>query len=406
MLTGPGRAAAADSPNPCAPAPVTRGLHASMERLGTIALHYFFGLAGSPITFAECVGERAIPLGERAGTGEITDFPAATLWRCGRLVRRFAAVQAQPNGSFDRGATSVRTRSCADRFALELPRRVATGREVRIRIVDRWGIAGVRTKLCVARPGGRLRCRAVVFVSAATATRRVRASVRGRWRIELRVARERVRAELAVGVRSAAPRAPREVVLATGDSTMDGLVGVLADELGASARVVGDVRLGYAISSQGGLAAIAEDQVARLRPRTTVVSVGANEGWPMRAAADGVTYPCCQQQWIDELVRRVRDAMRVYARRGRVFWLTLPAPRFPERVQTFAAANAAILRAAPGVPAVRVLRMDTLFTPNGFSEFIRYRGRDVRVRAIDGIHLNLAGNEIAARELARAMREG
>ena len=55
------------------------------------------------------------------------------------------------------------------------------------------------------------------------------------------------------------------------------------------------------------------------------------------------------------------------------------------------------MRAGRDIGGVRVLRMDLLFTPHGYREVMRYRGRDVRVREADGIHLNVAGTAIAAR---------
>jgi hypothetical protein len=73
-------------------------------------------------------------------------------------------------------------------------------------------------------------------------------------------------------------------------------------------------------------------------------------------------------------------------------------------VPIFAAANAGILRAAEGLPDVHVVRLDLVFTPNGYRDVIRYRGRTVRVREPDGIHLNVAGAEIAAREVVAALR--
>jgi hypothetical protein len=51
-----------------------------------------------------------------------------------------------------------------------------------------------------------------------------------------------------------------------------------------------------------------------------------------------------------------------------------------------------------------VLRMDLLFSPDGYRETIHYRGRDVRVREPDGVHLNFAGARIAAREVVDALR--
>ena len=49
-------------------------------------------------------------------------------------------------------------------------------------------------------------------------------------------------------------------------------------------------------------------------------------------------------------------------------------------------------------------RMDVVFTPDGYREVIRYRGRDVDVRDVDGVHLNVAGTAIAAKIVAAELR--
>jgi hypothetical protein len=100
--------------------------------------------------------------------------------------------------------------------------------------------------------------------------------------------------------------------------------------------------------------------------------------------------------------------MDIYARSGRarVLWLTSPLPRPERRVRSVIGANAAIVAAGAGLPNVTILRMDLVFTPNGYRDVIRYRGRDVAVRADDGVHLNVAGTAIAASIVAHALRGG
>ena len=71
--------------------------------------------------------------------------------------------------------------------------------------------------------------------------------------------------------------------------------------------------------------------------------------------ADGAAHECCDAQWVDEYVRRVRRTMVGYGRR--VFWLTIPAPKDERRAPIFAAANAGILRAAQGLAEVHVVRL-------------------------------------------------
>jgi hypothetical protein len=400
----PAASAQVPAANPCAPGPVNAVLVANATRVGFVDAH-FVGALGQPVTFFECVGGEARKLGELASPEEQTNFYSATTWRCGRLVRHFAATAKLADGSTVRGVSDLRTRSCANRFELAVTRVVARGRRARIGIVDRWGIGGVRTRLCITPPRGHRTCRTVVFAARTSAILSFRATRRGRWRVELTAPGARVRGTVAVGVRPVAAKRALPTILATGDSTMQGIESFLGDDLGDEAKVHSDVRPGFAISKGDEWQAVAQAQAARLRPKATVVSIGANEGWPM-VAGDGVKHECCDEPWIAEYARRVRAAMQTYLRQGRsrVVWLTLPAPRDAIRIPIFAAVNTAILRAAQGVAGVRVVRLDSLFTPNGWREVMPYKGRDVRVRAGDGIHLSIAGEQIAEQAVLPALR--
>jgi hypothetical protein len=391
--------------NPCAPAIANGVFSALTNRAGLVDLRWYRA-GGAPVAYFECVDGVAQPLGVRSHqVGDFTTFRAATTWRCDRLTRRFVAATLRPDGMLARGSSGVRTSSCARRFELDLPRRAAAGHVTKIRIVDRWGLGGIAVKLCVAPPRHLLECRDVRFAPAArAATRRLRPDANGRWRVELRVRSHRVRGAIAVGVDAIDGPVP-PTVLATGDSTMQGVESFLAEELGDEATVVSDVRPGLAISKRNPLLPIALKQVARVKPHTTVVSIGAVEGFAMRGA-DGASHNCCDEAWVTEYARRVRESMLIYRQRerGRVFWLTIPGPSDPARVPIVAAVNSAIVRAAVDLKRVRVLRMDLIFTPQGYRDVMRYRGRDIRVREGDGIHLNVAGTAIAARAVAQALR--
>jgi hypothetical protein len=97
--------------------------------------------------------------------------------------------------------------------------------------------------------------------------------------------------------------------------------------------------------------------------------------------------------------------MKTYIRggRGRVFWLTIPTPRDVEVANVVGIVNRAILRAAEGLAGARIVRLDSIFTPNGYREYMPYRGRWVRVRQSDGGHLTATGAAIAAEAVAKAM---
>ena len=390
---------------PCVNPHVTNFLGADATHPGVISL-YFFGAEGAPVTYYECADGRARKLGALASAaGTATVLHDATTWSCERLVRRFVATAPRSDGSLATGSYSVRTRSCAQRFELEVPRRVAPGRQIHLRVVDSWGIGGVRTELCISSPGRERRCSALAFPHAVgVASRRLRPHTRGRLGLELRVGSHRTHTAVAVGGGSAGTRRAVPTLLATGDSMMQGIDGFLADDLGDAVRVRSDVRPGTAIGKNLDWLDWSRSQAASIHPSVTVVAIGANEGWPMTTPA-GATVECCDEAYVAEYTRRVRAMMRRYLRhgRGRVVWLTLPAPREGRHTPIFTAVNQAFLRAADGLERVTVLRTDLLFSPNGYRDVMRYRGERVRVREPDGIHLNVAGTAIAATAIARVL---
>ncbi|MBW3652288.1 MAG: hypothetical protein KY433_01595 [Actinobacteria bacterium] len=394
-----------------APAPAQEpatAFAADATQAGVISL-LFWGAQGGEVQYFERVGGRLEPLGRaRAAAGAVTALRDATTWSCDRLERRFEARATLPDGGTATGEYGVRTPSCAQRFRVEAPKRVAPGRLARVRVIDRWNIGGIRPKLCITPPGGRRACRTVVFRRAvAVATRRFRAQQRGRWRVELRVRGHSVRRYVAVGGDTKIREVRLPTVLATGDSTMQGVDSHLSDELVESATLRSDVQLGSAISRGDFWTSHARSQTRRLRQRVSVISIGAAfDGFPLTAAG-GEKVECCDEPWVLLYAARVRTIMRTYLRRGRarVFWLTPPLPRDPVRSRITSAITVAIERAAAGLAGVKVIRVDRLFSPSGsYTEVIRYRGRDVRVRDRDGVHLNISGTAILAQLLAPAIR--
>ncbi|HVF77730.1 MAG TPA: hypothetical protein VNA28_05490 [Solirubrobacteraceae bacterium] len=402
MLAAAGSAAPAFAQEPAT------AFAADSTQIGVISL-LFFGAQGGEVQYYERVSDRLKALGRaRAAPGAVTTLKDATTWSCDRLERRFEARAVLPDGSTATGAYGVRTASCAQRFRVEAPRRVAAGKLARVRVIDRWNIGGIKPMLCITPPAGRRECRTLAFARAvAVATRRFRAEQRGRWRVELRVRDHRVRRDVAVGGDTTVRQVVLPSVLATGDSTMQGIDSYLSDELADDAALRSDIQLGSAISRGDFWATYAATQTKRLHQRVSVMSIGAAfDGYPLTPPG-GAPVECCEEPWVALYAERVRAIMGTYLRRGRgrVFWLTPPLPRDPVRLKITTAITLAIERAATGLLGVRVVRVDQLFAPAGvYTEVIRYRGRDVRVRDPDGVHLNISGTAIMAQLLAPQIR--
>lgn len=332
----------------------------------------------------------------------------AARWRCDRQSRRFAA--SGPLGGREVKATyGVRTPSCRERVEIGLPARVQPGGTVRMVIRDTWGIGNLKLHLCTLEPGDRSRCRSLRLAEDTTRiTTTFRLRREGRARIGLAGRGFRISRRVAVGNRAAGGgqrKGPR--ILVAGDSMMQGIDAFMSDRLGSRAQIFRDVYPNSGISKPGlDWARRARDQTRRVRPDASVVFLGANEGFPLPYAS-ARSVPCCGPVWSAELARRVRSMMITYGRGGKadVLWLSIPAPRSGERQALQNVVNAAVLKAAEGLPRVRVVRLDQVFTPGGvYREVITYRGRRVRVRESDGIHLSLEGAEIAASRVIASLR--
>lgn len=385
-------------------------LAADATKIGVIDL-LVAGPPGAVVKTAESsVGiMRALPtvvLNER-GLGFIQ---RAALWRCDQRTRRFVALLQQPDGALRSTSFTVLTPSCRERLALTVARRASPGSRVRVTVRDTWKIGGVRPRLCVSPPVGRRRCRTAALRSGvARLSRSFRVSRIGRWRVQLHGTSQRLEATVHVGVKPAPGgrrrRGPR--ILLTGDSMIQTMDAVVSDRLRGRAQLRSEALAGIGLTKPGfDWIARARRQARRFRPRATVVWIGGNDAFAMRTPSRQVVH-CCGEAWIDEYARRARAMMSAYAARGagRVYWLTLPAPRSESRRAFNAAANEAMRRAARTSRHVRLVAFDHVFTPGfRYRDVMQVQGRAVRVRADDGIHLSVAGASIAASILIGALK--
>ena len=347
------------------------------------------------------------PLGDDPRLGPLSAGTVlrAARWRCDRLDRRFTVSGTRADGTLDTASSAVRTPSCRNRLTLDAPVRVEPGEVTTATVTDTWGLGDSDAEACVRRRRGRATCAPLRF-EGATATVTFTPHARARYRVAVRAPAQRLRRTVSVGVR-ARPEpspAPGPTILTTGDSMMQRVDRVLGTRLAARAEVVGDVKVGAALSSDVivDLARLARQQVAAQHPQATVVFLGTNDRYPMTTPG-GATVACCGAAWADEYTRRVRGIMRTYAQRGRgtVTWLTVPAARDERRAAGQVVVNAALRRAAAGLPTVTVLDLAAVFTPNNrFRSRMVVRGRRVRVRDADGLHLSARGARIAAGVIA------
>src|SRR3954447_5048881 len=388
-------------------------LAAEAGHLGRIGIYLIDGPPGATVEVSELVGRREehVKTYVLDASGSSTDLRALP-WTCARRVRHLSAVARLPGGGRAVSAFVIRTPSCSDRLRLSVARRARTGARVRVTIRDRWRVGRVRPWLCVTPPKRRRRCgRLRIAAGRRTVSRPLRVRTLGRWKLVLVGRRQRLRRALYVGVPppSGRRRRFRPRLILAGDSQMDTLDSFIEDGMGRGNRFVEDKRPGTGLSKPSLFDWPAHSRRQRLlHARGTVVFLGANEGVPMRPPG-GRRAVCCGPPWIAEYARRVRQMMRNYARRGRgrILWVTIPAPRDRALVPVRAAVNAGIRQAAARLPYAEGLALDEVFSP-GF----RYRshmeigGKRGPGAGAGGVHLSVRGWSYAARLVVRGLKAG
>ena len=140
----------------------------------------------------------------------------------------------------------------------------------------------------------------------------------------------------------------------------------------------------------------------KYRPDATVVFIGANEGFPLRAAG-GRRVACCGTRWAAAYANRARAMTATYRRggAGRVYWIAVPALRDARRTAIGRVINEAVAVALePWRRQVRQLDAGAILTPDGYRDSMPVDGVDTVVREPDGMHLNEAGAQVLAKAIA------
>jgi hypothetical protein len=212
-----------------------------------------------------------------------------------------------------------------------------------------------------------------------------------------------------LGEKAVAPPRPLKTILVTGDSMSLILDAEIARRFaGTDVRTVRDPHVGTGLSITGVVdwGKLSVSQITKNTPDAIVVFIGANEGFPLKYA--GKSAKCCGPEWASAYATRARTLMNTFRQAGeaRVYWLLLPAPRDPDRQKISRVVNLAdTVAAAPYRAQVRVLDMSAIFTPDfTYRDAMPVGGQDKLVRQADGIHLNQAGNAIAADAVMKALR--
>jgi lysophospholipase L1-like esterase len=365
---------------------------------------------GFNVEFSEMVDGQAVPLGNDiavspdGGPSGFAKLLRAVPWRCDRTVRQFVATARGPRGRTVEAFNEARTPGCVNRLSINVPSQVTPGRALRITLRDRWGLGDVSGKTCIAPPQARRRCRTFTFAPGQLAVKIKRrlSKARGVVKIKVSVGGQRFFHRVGVGIR--VPRKVLPTMLVTGDSMIQGIDAELADRLRNRYRVARDTRPGTGVSKSLDTpwTTLARQQARAHRPAVTVVFLGANDRFDMATPA-GNAVVCCDADWKNEYLRRITAMAQAYSQgeRGRVIWALLPPPRDERYAAAMAAVNETILELASQLASVTLVRLDQIFGPL-YRESIDGRV----VRDPDGLHLSVAGEQMAAQAIIAVDRGG
>ena len=201
-----------------------------------------------------------------------------------------------------------------------------------------------------------------------------------------------------------------KTLLVTGDSMVQPLDAKLAGALAKDGvKVIRDAHLGTGISKTFLVdwGQLSTQQVKQDRPDAVVVFIGANEGFPMKAAG-GREVECCGADWAALYANRARRMAATYRQGGkaRVYWISVPTARAANRGPITRTVNAAVRVAVqPWASQIRVIDTVPIFAPKGYRDSMTVGGRDRIVRAADGIHVNDAGAGVLSETVLARLRD-
>lgn len=149
-------------------------------------------------------------------------------------------------------------------------------------------------------------------------------------------------------------------------------------------------------------------QMKALKPKAVVLAFGGNDDKAyMTGLPEGVSIgDFGSAAWQQEYRRRVAGIMNTVTRAGaHLIWIGLPITRSPEQTRRYDVVNAAVVKEAQRRPRT-VTYIDTysLFASEsgGYSDYrTTVSGERERVRAADGVHFDVAGGNLIAREVLR-----
>jgi hypothetical protein len=146
---------------------------------------------------------------------------------------------------------------------------------------------------------------------------------------------------------------------------------------------------------------VARQEMSSDNPDATVVMIGGNDFQNMTLPT-GKFFLAGTPAWTREYERRAVICMRIWAHNGnrRMYWLSVPPARDAGWAHDDAQINVALRRAAALVPGAEYVDVLGPVTDHGrYADFVKVNSQETLIREPDGVHLNITGSTLVAREM-------
>lgn len=193
-------------------------------------------------------------------------------------------------------------------------------------------------------------------------------------------------------------------ILITGDSLLGYMGPELLNEAHAQGSVTGwtDIHDGTGLTRPDFVdwSVVAHQQTQTYHPDAVVVMIGGNDFQNM--TLPNRFFHAGTPSWTREYQRRAEIVMKAWIQGGvrRVYWLSMPPARDPSWAYDDYKIDLALRRAARRVPGVHYVNVLRPITNHGhYSDYVNVNGVPTLIREQDGVHLNIQGSDVVAREV-------
>jgi hypothetical protein len=364
-------------------------------------------LTGAPqtaVTLSENdqAGHSTVTMATLPADGTLT-VPQALTDLCTVRSRTLIATATTPSAR-QTASAALTTPACTTRLASAVATGARVGTSVSVRLRDRWGTGDLPVTICWQPPGGNTSCRPDRLATGEKQTAFQLPLPRiGGWLVTTYVPGG-IHHQATIWASHPGPIR----LLAAGDSEMQ----ILDDDIGQDLAPYGVAVTSFAQPSTGltnpfllNWQNTARQLVKKIRPDISIVSMGANDGYPIGTGSDQIN--CCGEAWTagyGQLVTRMARTL-LQGQSATAYWFVLATPKPANFQEVFDDVNGGIRDAAHTLAGrLGLIDANAFFTPgNRYRNHMTVDGQGFTIHEPDGIHLGATADQFAAQLVVKQL---